>query len=124
MTYRLVEQYTFKRTVEIRRPSEDVKDKVEVDTFTAVFRTITPAEIEEFEDRLANSKTAKDTIKLLTDFAVRVTQGWEEVADAAGHEAVFSEETFRHHLQITWFRDGVIAAYRAAIRGDEARLGN
>lgn len=116
--------YEFQRTVEVRRPSPDKKDAILRETFVARFKAIEPDELEAFEDELAQTVTAKDSIGVLSDLAARVTVGWEDVVDGDKKPVAFTEELFRQYLRAPWFRDGVVSAYRSAMRGEEARLGN
>lgn len=122
--YRMSDDYRFQRTVEVRRPSQTERDKIELDTFVAHFVALEADDLDAFEDQLAAARTAKDAVAVMIDFASRVTVGWDEVLDVSGNPVTFAAEPYREHLRRAWFRDGVIAAYRAAMRGEEARRGN
>ena len=124
MSYQLTSEYVFERTVEVRRPSPVEKDKILIDKFTAQFVAVDPDELDAFEDAIAACRTVKESIDVLVDFGVKITKGWSDVVDENRAPVPFDPETYRAALRRGWFRDGVIGAYRTAMRGEEARLGN
>lgn len=117
-------EYFFERTVTVPRPSPTEKDKIIRETFVGKFVALESEELEAFDEELGDAITVKDTVRVLTDMAVRIMVGWSEIQDKDKNLVPFSEATYREYLRSPRFRDAVISTYRAGMRGDEARLGN
>ena len=124
MSFTPTSDYRFERTVSVPRPSPTEKDKIIRDKFTAVFVAISPEELEAFDEELAQANTMPDIIKVQKDLAERVTVGWSDVVDANSQAIDFSIEQLRLYFRSPTFRSALISNYQAAMRGEEARLGN
>lgn len=55
---------------------------------------------------------------------LQVIKGWEDIVDHDGAPVRFSDETFGHAMQFSWFRFAAFNAYSQAVNGEAARLGN
>ena len=116
--------YRFERTVTVLSPSATERDKIQRDTFVATFVALPPEELEAFDEELSKAMTMKDVVRFQLDLAARITVGWSDVAEEDKTPIAFSAEHLRDYCRDPNFRDGLISAYRAAMRGEEARLGN
>ncbi|TXN60898.1 hypothetical protein [Methylobacterium sp. WL6] len=81
-------------------------------------------------DRAAAIDAARNTLpeaeraKRSFDFLNEIAKGWRDVVGQDGEAVAFSTEAFEAQLNFAWFRDGVLEAYREAVTGQAARLGN
>lgn len=122
--FQLMTENVFWWPVEVRRPDPEKAGAIVVDTFEAQFVALSADDIEAFDEQLAKAKSTSEAVKQTVDRVLSVTRNWRDVVDAGGKPVAFSEASLRAAVGVTWVRDGILSAYRMAMRGEEARRGN
>lgn len=124
MQFKLAETYRYWWPVTVRVPDPDQAGKIAEQSFRVQFQPL------DREAQLAEGETAAalKTMRELVDHEIRnalsVVRNWDGVVDDAGEILPFSEARLKQALRHSWFRDGIQAALKESLSGEEARLGN
>ena len=119
--FRIVTKHLFWWPIVVRVPSPDLPGAIAEQTFAMQFEAITDERARAIE---ATPGEAVDLAERTKDFIVAVSRGWRDVEDEDGVAVPFSPEALRSLAGFSWVRTGVIEAYRQAMAGEAARLGN
>lgn len=122
--FKIADVARFKWPVTIRRPSDvDAGEMVE-ETFTGLFRALPREESMVLLTRMREAREVDEISAIEIEQIVAVLEGWEDVVDDDGKPVPFSPEALAAANRWVWFREGISAAYGAAMKGGAARLGN
>lgn len=120
--FKLASVASFRRTVTVRVPRDDLADAWDAHDFVARFRALTDEEARQFDARrraLTPEQLADDPHALLREIVI----GWDDVVDAAGAPVPFSADALSRLLAIPWVPPALLEAWRAGLAG-EPRRGN
>ncbi|WP_353429034.1 hypothetical protein [Paracoccus denitrificans] len=124
MQFKLAETYRYWWPVTVRVPDPDNAGQILKQKFRVLFEPLDREEQLAEGERAAGLKSMRDLVDHEIQNALRVVKGWDGVVGEGDLLVPFSEEMLRQALRHSWFRDGLQAALKESLAGEEARLGN
>lgn len=121
--FKLATKHTFLWPVTVKMPDPEKPGAVVAHTFTAKFEAISREEATAIDKRIRQDHPGEYETHY-ADFILDVTHDWQDVVDEGGQPVPFSKELLADQLGVSWFRNGITAAYSEAMAGQAARQGN
>lgn len=120
----ITDTYRFEWPVKVVRPSTVTAGELVTDEFVGSFEALPSDRARQFADEMAAAVTVEAIVAAETAQVRSVLIGWSQVVDEAKRPVEFSAEMLDAACRFPWFREAVGRAYREAISGGGARLGN
>ncbi len=120
----VTDTYRFEWPVKVVRPSTTKIGETVTDEFVGLFEALPSDRAEVLADEMAAAATVGAVVAAETAQVRAVLVGWSQVVDEAKRAVEFSPEALDAACRYPWFREAVGRAYREAIAGGGARLGN
>ena len=120
----VTDTYRFEWPVKVVRPSTVTAGETVTDEFVGLFEALPSDRAQVLADEMAAAATVGAVVAAETAQVRAVLVGWSQVVDEAKRAVEFSPEALDAACRYPWFREAVGRAYREAIAGGGARLGN
>ncbi|HSI41762.1 MAG TPA: hypothetical protein VLA00_14560 [Xanthobacteraceae bacterium] len=121
----LAAAYSFLWPVTVETPDPAVPGAYLQQTFKVRFEPLSKEQGIALDEEFRALETLEERIAHEHDLLFRTVRDWEDVVDPSTREPVpFTDENFRTAMRFPWFPTGLYRAYRDAMTGDKARLGN
>lgn len=124
MRFAVTDKREFWWPVTVRMPDETTAGQIVEAGFEARFEALPSERAVALEKAIREAAVAEGIVAAETAVIESVTRSWRGVEDASGNNLPFSAEALGQACRWAWFRAGVIAAFRQAMAGEEARRKN
>ncbi len=118
--FKVTKEHTFWWPVKVRLPDPDKAGAIKEETFNMRFRALAADRAKAIEADNANADIIDRSIASILEVAL----DWSDVVDDDRNPVPFTPEALTDALLYPFVRDGIVAAYAAAISGQAARQGN
>lgn len=124
MKFAVTDKREFWWPVTVRMPDENEAGRIAEAEFEARFEALPGDKALALEKAMREAAGAEGLIAAETTIIKTLLSSWRGVEDSNGDDLPFSPEALAAACQWSWFRAGVINAFRQAMAGEEARRKN